>query len=156
MKPEFQQYQGRKIEFTENIIIDDICVKAYTITNREQFEAEITYKKCLDLLPKWIENIKESSLPTHRNAFLMVHEARPGTLIILCWFTGENMIETKIYYADFENPSEINPSIYKEKQLVCVWELEIVFHERKAWIKHVLSNAENPDFKSYQNDYYIQ
>lgn len=156
MKSEFEQYQDRKIEFVENSMVDDIHVKVYTITNRKKFEADITYKKSLELLPKWVENIKKSSIPTHRNAFLMIHEAREGTLILLCWWTGENMLETNIYYADFKNPSEINPSIYKEKQLVCIWELEIVWHERKAWIQHVLSNAENPDFVSYQNSYYIQ
>lgn len=156
MKPEFENYQDRKIEYIKNVFIDDICVKVYTITNRAKFEANITFNACLKLLPKWANNIKNSSIATHRNAFLMVHEAREGTLILLSWFTGENMIETNIYYADFKNPAEVNESLYKEKQLVCIWELEIVWHERKAWIKHVLSKANNPDFKAYQKEYYIQ
>ena len=156
MKPEFETYKDRKISFIKNEFIDDICIKVYTITNRENFEANVTYKKTLELLPKWAENIKNSTIPTHRNAFLMVHEAREGTLILLCWFTGENMIETNIYYADFENPSDINPSIYKEKQLVCIWELEIVWFERKAWIKHILSKSHNPDFNNYQKEFYCQ
>lgn len=156
MKKEFEPYQDRKIEYINNIFADDICVKVYTITNRKQFEADITYNKTLELLPKWIKNIQKSTIPTHRNAFLIIHEAREGTLILLSWFTGENMIETNIYYADFENPSEINPSIYKEKQLVCIWELEVFWHERKAWIKHILSNADNPDFKNYQKEFYVQ
>ncbi len=156
MKTEFEPYQDRKIEYIKNTFVENLCVKIYTITNRHQFEAKETFKSAEKLLPKWIENIKNSTIPTHRNAFLMVHEAREGTLILLCWFTGENMIETNIYYANFENPSEINPSIYKEKQLICIWELEIVWFERKAWIQHVLSKSENPDFSSYQKKYYVQ
>lgn len=153
---EFEQYQDRSITFVENQTIDEICVKIYTITNREKFEANITYDSAIKQLPNWINTIKTSTIPTHNNAFLMVHEAREGTLILLCWFTGENMIETKIYYADFNTPSKIGPSVYKEKQLVCVWELEIIWHERKAWIKHVLSKPEAPDFKSYQESYFVQ
>ena len=156
MKPEFEPYKDRKITFIKNEFIDDICIKVYTITNRAKFEANITFNKSIELLPKWVEKIKNSTIPTHRNAFLMVHEAREGTLILLCWFTGENMIETNIYYASFENPSVINPSIYKEKQLVCIWELEIVWFERKAWIKHILSKSENPDFINYQKEFYVQ
>ncbi len=156
MKPEFEPYKDRKIDYIKNIFVDGICVKVYTISNKEKFEADITFNKTLELLPKWTANIKKSTIPTHRNAFLMIHEAREGILILLCWFTGENMIETNIYYADFKNPSEINPSIYKERQLVCIWELEIVWHERKAWIKHILSNSNNPNFIAYQKDIYIQ
>ena len=81
-----------------------------------------------------------------------MHEAREGVLVLLNWFTGENMVETKIYFADFTNPSEIKPSIYNPKALVCIWELEIFAHERKAWIQHVLSKADSPDFDSYIND----
>ena len=156
MKKEFEPYQSRKIEFIKNTFIGEICIKVYTISNREQFEANLTLKASLKLLPKWVENMKQSAIPTHRNGFLMVHEAREGTLILFCWFTGENMIETTIYYADFKTPEDINPSIYKEKQLVCVWELEIIFHERKAWIQHVLSKSKNPDFINYQKYFYIQ
>jgi len=152
MKYTFDPYKPRKIEFQDLVTINDCKVKVYTITNRPEFESVQILENSIKELPNWILNIKNSTLPTYNNAFLIVHEAREGVLVLLNWFTGENMVETKIHFADFNNPSEIKPSIYNPKALVCIWELEIFAHERKAWIQHVLSQANSPDFNSYIND----
>ena len=34
----------------------------------------------------------------------------------------------------------------------CVWEMAILWHERNAWVKHVLMKNENPDFEGYLNE----
>ncbi len=154
MKKEFEQYKDRKIDFVNICSVDDFTVKVYTITNRDSFESQDTLAASIKALPSWMEKVKESSIPTYKHAFLIIHEAREGVLILLNWWTGENMIETKICFADFEHPTKIDSAIYDRKQLVCVWELEIFYHEREAWIKHVLSKSENPDFNTYKNDYY--
>ena len=152
----FEHYKPRKIDFVRNVKANDFDVKVYTITNRSIFESQESLESAIEALPKWLESATTSTIATHRHAFLIVHEAREGVLILLCWWTGENMVETEIYFANFEHPSKIESSIYHSKQLVCVWELEIFYHERKAWIKHVLSKSTAPDFEAYQNDYYIQ
>ena len=156
MKKEFELYQQRNCEFVKTIAIENFFVKVYTITNKNKFQSEITLKASIKLLDQWLENAKNSSIPTHKHAFLIVHEAREGVLILLSWWTGENMIETEIYFSNFESPNKITSSIYNPKQLVCIWELEVFYHERKAWIQHVLSKANHPDYKTYINDYYIQ
>lgn len=156
MKPEFEHYEQRKIDFVETISVNEFKVKIYTITNRSEFESQATLTSCIEALPNWLNNAKGSTIPTHRHAFLIVHEAREGVLILLSWWTGENMVETKIYFADFKTPADVKISIYNPKQLVCIWELEVFYHERKAWIKHVLSKSNKPDFIAYQNDYYSQ
>lgn len=156
MKYQFEKYEDRKIEFVKSVSANDCKVKVYTITNRENFESTEILENAIKQLPSWTDNIINSSLPTYKHAFLMVHEAKPGVLIHLCWWTGENMLETKVYFVDFDKPSEINPSIYKSKQLFCVWEMEIHAHERKAWIKHVLSQPNSPNFDDYMSDYLIK
>jgi len=153
MNYQFEPYKPRKIEFQKTIEIDNCKVKVYTITNRLEFESTQILENSLNKLPNWILDIENSSLPTYNIAFLIVHEAREGVLILLNWWTGENMIETKVYFANFENPQEINVYPYYPKALVCIWELEIFAHERKAWIEHVLLQATNPDFENYLNDY---
>ncbi len=156
MKDQFEKYQPRKIAFKEVLKIDGIQIKMYTITNRNEFSSLKTLQSVVNILPNWLNDIKNSNIPTHKNAFLIVHEAREGVLTLLNWWTGENMIETKVYFSGFDNPTVIVPTPYKNKSLICVWELEIFYHERISWIQHVLSKPENPDFKSYANDYYIQ
>lgn len=34
----------------------------------------------------------------------------------------------------------------------CVWELEIINHERVSWTQHILKNMPQPDYKAYLKD----
>jgi hypothetical protein len=38
-----------------------------------------------------------------------------------------------------------------DDSLGCVWELEVILHERTAWIDHVL-NSDADDFQAYLRD----
>jgi len=156
MNHQFETYKDRKIEFVKVVAVNDCEIKIYTITNRERFESKNILENSINKLPLWISDIQNSSLPTYNSAFLIVHEAREGVLILLNWWTGENMLESKIYFADFDKPSEIKISIYNPRQLVCIWELQIFAYERKLWIKHILSHPNSPKFENYINDCYIQ
>lgn len=153
MSTEFETYKARKIDFIKNVSIRDHQTKVYTITNKDAYSSPETLESCINALPIWVKDMEESNLPTHRHAFLIVHEAREGVLILMNWWTGGEMLETKIYFSDYASPTKLQPSIFNDKALVCIWELEIFLHERKAWIHHVLSQAENPDFAGYMNDY---
>lgn len=155
MNTEFEIYKPRRIDFIQNVTTGNNHIKVYTITNKEAYASPETLKSCIKALPDWTLDIDNSSLPTHRHAFLIVHEAREGVLILLNWWTGGEMLETKIYFADYSTPTKLEPSIFDTKSLVCIWELEIFIHERKAWISHVLSKAESPDFKNYMKDHLV-
>lgn len=152
MKTEFETYKARKIDFVQNVIAGNNHVKVYTITNKETYSSPETLEACIKTIPTWVKDMDTSSLPTHRHAFLIIHEAREGVLILMNWWTGGEMLETKIYFSSYDSPTVLQPSIFDNKALVCVWELEIFLHERKAWIEHVLSQAKDPDFVGYMND----
>lgn len=156
MSTTFETYQSRKIAYVQNVTTGNNNIKVYTITNQENYNSPETLESCIKALPNWTIDIENSDLPTHQHAFLIVHEAREGVLILLNWWTGGEMLETKIYFADYKTPAQLEPSIFDNKALVCIWELEIFAHERKAWIEHVLKKAHNPDFTAYMNDHLIQ
>lgn len=151
----FETYSPRKIEFRETKQIEDWHVKLYTITKNEEYTSGTSQKALLEALPDLLQAAGQSSLPTYKTAFLIVHEAREGVLILLNWWTGENMVETQIFFSNYNTPNKIEASPFKGKALVCIWELEIFAHERKAWIEHVLSKPDAPDFQEYQKDVLI-
>jgi len=140
MNYQFETYKPREIEFQKVVTINDCKVKVYTITNRLKFESTQILENSINKLSSWVLDIKNSNLSTYNVAFLIVHEAREGVLILLNWWTGENMVETKVYFADFKHPELIDVYPYHPKALVCIWELEIFAHERKAWIEHILKS----------------
>ncbi|NAS10722.1 hypothetical protein [Poritiphilus flavus] len=152
MKTTLEKYETRRIAFRESRQISGWGVKLYTITKRDSFQSELTYSSFLAALPELLKQAGNSDLPTHKQAFVIVHEAREGVLILLNWWTGGEMVETEIYFSDYDNPATILPSPFADKALVCIWEIEVFAHERKAWITHVLSRPENPDFQSYLED----
>lgn len=152
MKATLEKYETRKIAFREARQIAGWGVKLYTITKGDSFKSEQAYSSFLEAIPELLQDAGRSDLPTYKQAFVIVHQAREGVLILLNWWTGGEMVETKIYFSDYGSPGTISPSPFKDKALVCIWELEVFAHERKAWITHVLSRPENPDFPSYLED----
>lgn len=151
MKYELDQYQPRKISYSGVEKSGDWHVKVYTISNKDTFTAHNTLKRTIELLPEWLKEKEHTPLPDYKVAFLIVHEAREGVWILLnCWVGGE-MIETLTYFSSKDKPEQIAPSPHTNA-LVCVWELEVMIHERKAWIKDVLMQASNPQFELYLNN----
>lgn len=148
----FEKYKPRKISFNDWVLIDDWVVKIYTITIMKKFKSHYILHNMKKQIPKWLNTIEQSSLPVYKQAFVIAHEAREGVWILLNWWTGGEMIETKVYFSDYEEPEKISDSPYKTNSLLCVWELEVFAHERKSWIKHILENAHLPDFENYRVD----
>ncbi len=152
MSTTFEAYRPRTILFDRCMGVQDWAVKVYTITNKGEFDSLTILDNCKNHLPFWLSNIENSALPIYKQAFLIVHEAREGVWILLNWWTGGEMIETKVFFSSFDTPMEITNSPYDTNALLCIWELEVFAHERASWITHILSKADDPDYTAYIND----
>ncbi len=152
MKTKFETYQPRTIRFESLVDIDGWQVKVYTITNLDTFSSESILHNGKGQLCNWLRQVENSELPTYKQAFLIVHEAREGVWILLNWWTGGEMIESKVFFSNFDTPKRIEDSPYNTSSLLCVWELEVFAHERASWIAHILNKPSSPDFLAYQND----
>ncbi|WP_461442655.1 hypothetical protein [Maribacter sp.] len=152
MSAVFEQYQPRSIMFKETLYCNGWNIKVYTITNQEVFASDHILQNIKRHVPVWVGQIENAKLPTYKQAFLIVHEAREGVWILLNWWTGGEMIETKVLFSNYETPKRITDSPYNTNSLLCVWELEVFAHERASWINHILSKANNPDYLAYTKD----
>lgn len=147
----FEVYKPRSISFSGLLSIKNWYVKVYTITNKKEFTSNHILQNINEHLPVWIKQI-DSTLPIYKQAFLIVHEAREGVWILLNWWTGGEMIETKVFFSSFDTPQIITDSPYNTNSLLCIWELEVFAHERASWIEHILTKASNPDYIAYTSD----
>ena len=148
---EFETYQARKITYEGLEEVDGWQVKLYTISQRNSFQAVESLQAVQTQLDGLLALAYQSALPLHQHAFVIVHEAREGIWVLLNWWTGGEMLETMTRFISPDTPTELLPSPHTGP-LICIWELEVVWHERMAWISHVLSKAANPDFRRYQTD----
>jgi len=152
MKDVFEAYKPRQILFDDWLHVAGWLVKVYTITINKHFSSKEILKNVKKHIPIWLKATENSNLPTYRNAFAIVHEAREGVWILLSWWTGGEMVETKVFFSSFEAPQIITNSPYNTNALLCVWELEVFAHERASWIQNILLNSKEPDFQRYQLD----
>ncbi len=150
----FETYKPRKVKFQKLVLVNDWNVKVYSITLNSDFQSQNILENIISELPEFLRSADASTLPTYKIAFLIVHEAREGVWALFNWWTGGEMIETKVYFVNYNEPHLIKESPYFNS-LLCIWELEIFAHERLSWINSVLKNAAKPDFEYYLNDVII-
>ena len=148
----FEQYSPRSIQFVKVEEVDGWYIKVYKQSMHERYAALDTFDAVLKQLSAFIDIPGQSLRPVYEHAFLIVHEARDGISILLFWWTGGEMLNRSTWFATVDEPQKL---LYQPEnnRLVCVWELEIILHERLAWIKHILENSENPDFSGYRGNH---
>jgi hypothetical protein len=72
--------------------------------------------------------------------FVICHQGRTGDYIILCWWDRENELPIRVFVRDDRSwrPAQGSES-------VCAWDLEVIWHERCAYVETMLKpNIESP------------
>lgn len=68
--------------------------------------------------------------------FLIAHQGRTGDYVVLGWWDNENELPLRVWVrrgpAQGWRPAEGGESI-------CVWDLEVIWAERQAWVDAMLS-----------------
>ncbi len=141
-------YSPRPVRFIELYEINSWRIKIYSISLKAETVSERTIKHAKKNIIEWLKKTENCNLPTYKIATLILHEGKEGCFAIINWWIDENMLQLFVYLASTENPDGFK--LFSNNGIItCVWELEILWFERNAWIKHVLSKHENPDIKNY-------
>lgn len=102
-------------------------------------------------LPGWLKNAGLTDLPVYKAGTLILHEGKEGCFAIICWWAGENMLQLFTYLARNEKPGIFE--LISDKGIVCcVWEMEVLWFERNAWVEEVMKQKDNPQaLENYLN-----
>jgi hypothetical protein len=79
--------------------------------------------------------------------FAIAHDARAVGIALVYFWKSENELHQRIYVSPKDDPAAFTP--VENQPAGCVWELEVVDFERRAWLEDVLSNAAGPDLDAY-------
>lgn len=79
--------------------------------------------------------------------FATAHDATSVYIALIYWWQSENELHQRIYVSTKASPIAFVP--VEQQPAGCVWELEIVDFERRAWIEDVLANPDGPDVGGY-------
>lgn len=88
----------------------------------------------------------------HGVGFVVAHEGRDGNYVLVDWWTGENMLAQQIHIAPPHSADGFKR--FDNRQIVsCVWELQILAFEGRAWVDKVLSQPDQPDIDGYLHEF---
>ena len=65
--------------------------------------------------------------------FVIQHQGRTGHYLILCWWDNENELPPRVFV---RTDDEWRPA--RESESFCVWDLEVMWREREAYVRTVL------------------
>src|SRR5262245_51327482 len=71
--------------------------------------------------------------------FLIAHDAASAGLGLVYWWANENEIHSRFFASPIDAPAELEP--IDGTGLACVWELEVIDFERRAWLEDVLKGG---------------
>ncbi len=125
-------YKPRIVRFKEIVKMNGWTVKVYTIVKSGEFQHHDFYQNVLQQLPEWTKRKNGLNEEHFHTAFLILHVGTEGIFTIFNWWLGGYMMNTQIYLSEYDTLDEF--TLVSGKGIApCVWELEIINHERVAW-----------------------
>lgn len=136
------RYQPRKIRFERIIEVRQWRLKYYSLIFDSSSIDEKIIRSVELKLETWLKQADNYKLTIYHVGTLIIHKWRGGYFAIINWWTDENMLQHFVYLATNDNPTEFN--LFSDKGIVtCIWELEILWFERNAWVNDVLKKEIN-------------
>ena len=75
-------------------------------------------------------------IPDGVPGFTIAHDAATAGLGLVCWWANENELHQRVFAAPLDDPGGLEPA--DGTGMACVWELEVIDFERRAWLEDVL------------------
>lgn len=144
-------YKPRPVRFLEVYDCQGWQIKIYSISSINNLVQEKKVVAAKQQIPTWLKAANLYELDTYKIATLILHEGKEGCFAIINWWIDATMIQHFVYLATNEKPNEF--ALYSHNGIItCVWELAVLWHERNAWMKHILLQSTQPNVEAYLLD----
>lgn len=147
------EYKPRKIAFKETIEVNDWSIKVYIISKNGDFQHPEFYEKVKQEVSKWLLLKNSFDASNEKIGFLILHSGTEGIFSVMNWWVGKNMMNTHIFLTQRDEPIVFTP-LSGDGLAPCVWELEVINHERVSWMNNFLKKESHPDIEAYLGDVY--
>lgn len=144
---QFQTYNKRPIRFTGTDTYDGWQLKQYSISAHNEYAPQ----KLFQAAKKYITGVLPQPPCNDQHygvGFMIIHEGLDGNYALVSWWVGENMLCHHVLAASTDDPLHFK-SFGHTNIVACVWEMEILYFEKKLWSEAVLMAPEKPDFDKY-------
>jgi hypothetical protein len=84
------------------------------------------------------------AVPEGAYGFTIAHDAKFAGLALVYWWANENEIHCRAFASPIDDPGALEP--HEGTGLACVWELEVIDFERRAWLEEVLKGDDTEGY----------
>ena len=140
-----ERYKPRSFRFIELLSIGAWRMKLYGIAWSGKLPRPELVETAKNIAA---EQLPREKSPNYNVGFIGVHDGRDACFVFVDFWGNENELFHRVFLSRDNDPARLRPAAPGDSS-VCVWDLRLQAFEREAWIKHVLSKAEAPDFERY-------
>jgi len=146
-----KSYKRRHIRFHELIEVNEWKIKVYIIQKEIAEPSMEAIDRVKVELPRWLE-MKNSFNSNHdHHGFLVIHFGNEGIFSIITWWVDTYMSNTHVFLTPYDMPNVFD-KISGDGLAPCIWEMEVINHERVAYMNHVLTKIPDSDWEAYFED----
>lgn len=80
------------------------------------------------------------AVPDDAIGFTIAHDAASAGLGLVYWWANENEIHQRVFASPADDLGQLQPA--DGTGMACVWELEVIDFERRAWLADVLQRGD--------------
>ena len=142
-------YKPRHIKFIEIFECNVWQLKMYSITMHQALVSKAHLTEVKANIATWLQKSETTSLINYQLGTVIIHEGKEGCFAIINWWIDENMLQQFVYLKQENSAFEL----YSNNGIItCVWEMAVLWHERNAWVYHILKNNTLPNVNAYLLD----
>lgn len=140
-----ETYQPRPVHFEGMRILEGWRIKVYSILYGDLVMDWPEFDQAIEVLGK---SLPQPPVTRDRPGvgFIIAHRGCGKDYCVLNWWAGVNEFFTRLRTRDQEGNSYWRPG--QETESVCVWDLQVIWFERQAYVETVLSTIEGPDVEA--------
>jgi hypothetical protein len=93
--------------------------------------------------PELVEATRRAAagtVPDGAVGFTISHDAATAGLALVQWWANDNEIHKRVFASPLDDPGALAPA--DGTGMACVWELEVIDFERRAWLEDVLKGGD--------------
>jgi hypothetical protein len=137
----------RPITFLSTHDIDGWKMKTYRTTQVRADMMSAARHRAADALPA-----RPDRVGAYGVGFLIVHQAAGSCFALVDWWVREDELHQRVFATDPDRPTAFEP--LHTPVVGHIPALDVLGHERQAWLRHVLANPAGPDIDAYLADTY--
>jgi hypothetical protein len=139
-----EKFQPRSVQFHEACEFSGWLMKIYSVVYGDNL---FEWKVFEEFLPTALSTLPQPAVTESRPGvgFVIAHQGRGMNYLILNWWDNENELFNRVFKRTFGNGEHWH--LATEGETTCVWDLEVIWFEREAYVNTVLkADSQNIQF----------